>query len=199
MTSVDYLLHFMLSMFLIVGVYQFYFWCQRRSLVPPRELKLPWDDCIPFRPHWVWVYSGLYYPVILYLNAIIESSRAFVHVAGSYLLLLLLQMVFFLAVPVMTPHHWRQLSEGSTVSEQLLALVQRYDAPGNCFPSMHTSVAMLTAMHLHPSVGPLAYLFPTLIGASCVFTKQHYLLDVPFGAVLGWVVFEAYARLLAGW
>jgi membrane-associated phospholipid phosphatase len=35
-----------------------------------------------------------------------------------------------------------------------------------------------------------------LIGLSCLFTKQHYVIDVPAGATLGWLVFQAY-RLAA--
>jgi hypothetical protein len=27
---------------------------------------------------------------------------------------------------------------------------------------------------------------PALIALSCVLTKQHYLIDLPFGALLGW-------------
>jgi membrane-associated phospholipid phosphatase len=57
---------------------------------------------------------------------------------------------------------------------------------------MHTSVATLTAIHLYPSLGSWAWLFPVLIGLSCLFTKQHYVVDVPAGAVLGWVTFEVF-------
>jgi hypothetical protein len=28
-----------------------------------------------------------------------------------------------------------------------------------------------------------------LIGLSCLFTKQHYLADIPAGLALGWVTF----------
>jgi hypothetical protein len=47
----------------------------------------------------------LYYPLILFLNLIIESPRHFTHVAMSYMVLLALQMVFFLLFPVTTPVH----------------------------------------------------------------------------------------------
>ena len=60
---------------------------------------------------------------------------------------------------------------------------------------MHVSVAMLTAMHSVATLGPLAFLFPVLIALSCVFTKQHYLIDLPFGAALGWIAFQAYCRV----
>jgi len=192
MRPIDYSVHLVLSVILIVGVYQFYFWCQRNHVVAPRELKLQIDDQIPYWPAWVWVYSFIYYPLILYLNFIVESPRHFTYIAMSYVLLLCLQMGFFLLFPVTTPERWRAYNLRRTLSERFLALVQRFDARSNSFPSMHMSVAMLTALHLQPELGTPAFAFPALIALSCVFTKQHYLADLPAGAALGWVVFRLF-------
>jgi len=192
MTPADYLMHLVLSVFLIIGVYQFYFWCQRHPLAAPREFHLAVDDWIPYQPGWVWIYSLLYYPAILYTNWVVTSAREFTHLVTSYLVLLAFQMVFFLAFPVVTPETWRARNTRRSGSERFLALVQRFDDRSNSFPSMHTSVATLTALHLYPSLGSWALSFPVIIGLSCLFTKQHYLLDVPAGAVLGWMVFRAF-------
>ena len=192
MKPLDYVIHLTLSVFLIIGVYQFYFWCQRHQLARPRELKLPIDDWIPYSPNWVWIYSFLYYPVILYINWIVESPSQFNRIAISYILLLALQMAFFLAFPVATPESWRAGSGRRSLSERFLAFVQSFDACSNCFPSMHVSVAMLTALHLYPRLGIWSVAFPLLIGLSTLFTKQHYLIDIPAGAALGWVAFYAY-------
>jgi membrane-associated phospholipid phosphatase len=191
----DYAVNLVLSVFLIVGVYQFYFWCQRNYVASPRELKLRVDEWIPYWPSWVWIYSCIYYPLILYLNFVLESSRQFTHVAMSYLLLLGLQMAFFVLFPVAIPEHWRAINRRRTLSERFLAFVQRFDARSNSFPSMHTSVAMLTALHLVPHLGAFAFAFPVLIALSCLFTKQHYVIDLPAGALLGWLTFHAYASL----
>ena len=190
MTTADYLIDLVLSVFLIVGVYQFYFWCQKNPLVPPRELRSSMDDWIPYRPGWVWIYSLLYYPAILYTNWMVESPRQFHYMAISYLVLLGFQMAFFLTFPVVTPESWRAGNGRRTGSERFLALVQRFDARSNSFPSMHTSVATLTALYLYPSLGAWAYAFPMLIGLSCLFTKQHYVVDLPAGAALGWMAFH---------
>jgi hypothetical protein len=196
MTAIDYGINLLLSVILIVGVYQFYFWCQRNHLAPPRELKLRIDDWIPYRPGWVWIYSCIYYPIILYLNFVIDSPRQFTYVATSYLLLLGLQMTFFLLFPVTTPARWREYNRRRSLSERFLALVQRFDARSNSFPSMHVSVAVLTALHLAPHLGYASFTFPVLIALSCLFTKQHYVIDVPPGALLGWSAFGAYRMLL---
>jgi membrane-associated phospholipid phosphatase len=192
MSLEDYVLDLILSVFLIVGVYQFYFWCQRNPLGQPRELRLPVDDRIPYWPSWVWIYSFLYYPAILYANALVRSHRQFIYRAVSYLVLLGFQMAFFVLFPVVTPAAWRAYNTGRTWAERFLAFVQKFDARSNSFPSMHTSVATLTALHLYPSLGIWALAFPALIGLSCLFTKQHYLLDVPAGAALGWVAFHVF-------
>src|SRR5882724_11440243 len=193
--TTDLIIQLCLSVILIIGIYQFYFWCQRNPLVAPRQLRLRIDDAIPYLPSWVWIYSCLYYPVIVYINFVTESPRHFLYLAMSYLVLLALQMAFFVVFPVATPAQWREGVVGPGRSERLLAFVQRFDARSNSFPSMHTSVAMLTALHLYPCIGASALLFPVLIGLSCVFTKQHYVVDVPAGAALGWLVFGLF-RLL---
>ncbi len=60
---------------------------------------------------------------------------------------------------------------------------------------MHTSVATLTALHLYPYVGPLVFAFPALIALSCLYTKQHYIVDLPAGALLGWFTFKLFQVL----
>jgi membrane-associated phospholipid phosphatase len=91
----------------------------------------------------------------------------------------------------MTPESWRACNQERSLSERFLAVLQRLDARSNSFPSMHVSVAMLTALYLYPSLGAVALSFPVLIGLSCLFTKQHYVVDVPAGAALGWAAFHA--------
>ncbi len=192
MTSIDHVIHLFMSVFLIFGVYQFYFWCQRQTVRTPLQFNTVLDDLIPYRPRWVWIYSFLYYPAIVYLNWLVVSPRHFNHLAMSFFLLLFMQMVFFVYLPVTTPPRWRELAQGPGLSKRFLRFVHRFDKPTNCFPSMHVSVAMLTALHAQAKIGPQAYWFPLLIALSCLFTKQHYLLDLPFGALLGWLAFAAF-------
>jgi len=193
MRAWDYAIDLALSVILIIGVYQFYFWCQRNHMRAPRELALPLDERVPYRPAWVWVYTGIYYPLILCLNFVMESPQRFTHIAASYLLLLCTQMAFFLLFPVTTPLRWRTYNQSRSLSERLLALVQRFDARSNSFPSMHVSVSTLTALHLQPHFGAITFCFPVLVGLSCLFTKQHYVLDLPPGAALGWAVYRMYS------
>lgn len=195
MTLSDHLIHLTMSVFLIFGVYQFYFWCQRQTFRPVVKFNSKIDEALPFWPVWAWVYSFLYYPAIVYLNWVVSSPRHFNHLAFSFFVLLFMQMAFFLVFPVATPDHWRDFAQGPGPSRRFLRFVQKFDKPSNCFPSMHVSVATLTALHAQPHLGPWSYAFPLLIAISCVFSKQHYLIDLPFGAALGWVAFQAFVYM----
>ena len=195
MKPIDYIINLVMSVFLIVGVYQFYFWCQRNYVARPRELKLAIDEAIPYRPRWVWIYSFLYYPVIVAINWLVTSPRHYLYVAISYMLLLAFQMTFFTFFPVATPAAWREWNQRRGRSERFLAFVQSLDARSNSFPSMHTSVATLTALHLYSGFGPWVFAFPALIGVSCLYTKQHYIVDIPAGALLGCLVFQIFQMI----
>jgi membrane-associated phospholipid phosphatase len=198
MRAQDYFVNLVLSVILIVGAYQFYFLPQRRPLRAPRSFHSPLDEAMPFWPVWSWVYSFLYYPAILYLNWLVRDARHFVMMAFSFIVLLLAQLLIFYLFPVETPRHWRSINTGESLSERFLLFVQRFDGPTNCFPSMHVSVAMMTALHAASTLGPMAYAFPALIAVSCVFTKQHYMIDLVFGALLGWGVYLGYMALIVG-
>ncbi len=195
MGIIDRIIQLIVSVFLIVGVYQFYFWCQRNHISQAREFRLSIDDQIPYRPRWVWIYSFLYYPVIVAVNWSVSSTREYLYVAISYMLLLLFQMAFFTLLPVATPVEWRTCNLLRGRSERFLAFVQSMDGRTNSFPSMHTSVATLTALHLSSAFGPLVFLFPALIAVSCLYTKQHYVIDLPAGALLGFLVFGLFKMI----
>ena len=65
MTSFDRAIEMAMTVVLIVGGYQFYFWAQRRRWFAARCLETRFDAHIAYDPRWVWVYSGLYYPMII--------------------------------------------------------------------------------------------------------------------------------------
>ena len=191
----DRLVLLSIGVFLIVGVYQFYFWCQRQRFRPTRAFGTRWDDRIPYWPAWIWIYGCLYYPIILYTVWVTPTFRSFGYLAASYFVLLAMQMACFLSYPVETPERWR-VPRPTGLSERFLAFVHSFDRRSNCFPSMHVSVAVLTACHIAPSFGPWVWAFPALIGISCLFTKQHYLIDLPPGALVGWAAWKVHLWMI---
>ncbi|HEV7763905.1 MAG TPA: phosphatase PAP2 family protein [Thermoanaerobaculia bacterium] len=200
MTTLDHVVNLSLAIVLIVGAYQFYFWCQRQTQARARFFSFRLDNTIRLRPSWVWIYSGLYYPAILIVVTSVKDLRHFNYMAFSYLVLLGIHILVFLVFPVEVPPDWRQYrASARTYSQKLLAFVQKFDATSNCFPSLHVSVATLTALHAPtgiPGGFAMPALFVVLIAASCIFTKQHYLVDIPGGLVLGWISFHLFANLL---
>jgi len=189
----DLIVYLSMCMFLIVGVYQFYFWTQNHPIKKSRSLECKLDDYFSLKPKWVWIYSGLYYPLIILVVATVENMREFNYMAMSYFVLLFMQMFFFLVFPVETPKKWRDMVKGDSKSEKMLRRVQSFDKSSNCFPSMHVSVAMLSAMHFITSsynLGLWPLLFPFTIGLSALYTKQHFIADLLPGALLGWIAFQ---------
>jgi len=192
----DYLVYFSITIILIVGIYQFYFWTQKNMFRKAKEFKATRiDGWFKMKPQWVYIYSGLYYPVIVLLIYVVDDMRQFNYMAISFFMLMLMQMVFFIIVPVVTPIHWRNLPEDKSLSVRFLSLVQRFDQRSNCFPSMHVSVATLTTLHLinnDPFFAPWAWIFPILIALSALYTKQHYFYDLVPGAILGCIAFKGF-------
>jgi len=202
MSVLDHVVHLLMAIVLIVGGYQFYFLVQRSHLGEPIEFVSKIDDKIPFRPGWVWIYSGLYYPIILLLVFTLRTFSQFSYTVFSFITLLIMQLTAFFFFPVKIPEHWRNYDRERSLSSRFLGLVHSYDGLPNSIPSMHVSVATLTAFHLYQNMSLeigayslLAFLFPLLIAISALFTKQHYVVDLAPGALVGYINYEIYALL----
>lgn len=206
MNGWERLLEMAITVVLIVGGYQFYFWAQRQTFRPARYIVTRWDGLIRFDPRWVWIYSGLYYPMILLAALSTPDWPSYALTVGSFLVLLAIQVSIFVTLPVAIPVVWRSNPDVMIArarfprSMRMLDLVWSYDKLRNSMPSMHVSVATmvdLTIWQNWPIMGYVGGLFPILIGVSALRTKQHYVLDVVPGAVTGALVFFGW-RYLTG-
>ena len=198
MILTDRILELFITVVLIVGGYQFYFWAQRQTFRDARYFETAWDNLIRFDPRWVWIYSGLYYPMILLAALSVPSWEAYAYCVGCFLTLLAVQVTFFVSWPVAIPSEWRtDVQVGAARlryprSMRMLDLVWSYDKLRNSLPSMHVSVAMMVDLTIGtnwPAAGWVGLAFPLLIAASALKTKQHYCIDVIPGAILGALVF----------
>lgn len=194
MDAFDRILEIFITIVLIIGGYQFYFWAQRQRIYKPRYLITRFDNMIHFDPRWIWIYSGLYYPMML-LAALAQSTwEAYAMTVGGFLFLLAIQMYFFLCHPVAIPAEWRKKARKNRVSRKyhrsmrFVELVWSFDSARNSMPSMHVSVATmvdLTISQTYPNFIFVGWLFPVLIGTSALKIKQHYIVDLLPGALLG--------------
>jgi len=204
MRPVDYFICLVSSAVMIIGGYQFYFFVQRNHFREAREFDTRFDDRVPFWPSWVWIYAVLYYPIILLLVFAQTSFRSFNYTAFSYLVLLAMHFAVFFFYPVRIPDRWRVYDVNGSLSLRMLAFVHRFDKMANSIPSMHVSVATLSAIHMQDqfaaSLGPwlpVVWLFPVAISLSAIFTKQHYLYDILPGAGFGWLAWLVTRWLLS--
>lgn len=198
MTPFDRILEVVITIVLIIGGYQFYFWAQRQRIYKPRYLTTRVDKMISFDPRWIWIYSGLYYPMMVLAALSQLNWEAYATTVGGFLFLLMMQMYFFLRHPVAVPAVWREnarklsISRKSPRSMRFVELVWSYDNARNSMPSMHVSVATmvdLTISQAYPNFIFVGWLFPVLIGASALKIKQHYVVDLVPGAIIGAIAF----------
>ena len=189
----------LVGLIVILGCYEVYFIFQRITHSTYRSLETVFDRWFPYRPEWVWIYSFFYYGVLISLVLTFRTYADFVFTTASYVVLLGIQIAIFAALPVSTPSAWRHQGPPRSISERLLMFVQRIDATSNCFPSMHTSVAILTALqlHRHTSISlQWTLLYPLLIGLSALFTKQHFFVDILAAFVVGAIPYLWYLRVV---
>lgn len=173
----------------IVGSYQLFFWVEyNNTSFPLRNFHTALDDKIPFIPSFIWIYSFSYYAAIGLVASTIPSLAVGVEYIFGGLILLTVQCLLFYFLPSSVPKAWRKYKRESSAA-RFLGLVQSLDNGRNCMPSMHMSVATYVSLLLTPVIGPYAYILIVLIGISCVFVKQHMILDLLPGVLLGWLVY----------
>ena len=190
LSKMEYLVFSSLLAVVITGAYQLFFWVQRNNhRFKTRMMKIRIDDFIPFWPRWIWIYSFLYYVMIGGVVASIKSLEEGVYLIFGGLVLLLMQVTLFYFFPATTPPDYRQF-EVNTISTRYLKFVQGVDNGRNCMPSMHCSVAMYIALILYPTLGIGSIIFLVLISVSCLLVKQHMIMDIAPGLLLGWVAFQ---------
>jgi membrane-associated phospholipid phosphatase len=195
MTLFDRAIEIAMTVVLIIGGYQFYFWAQRRTWFRARCMATRLDAIVTYDPRWVWVYSGLYYPMIIAAALSVSTWRDYAQAVGCFLSLLAVQVAIFVVWPTDVPPEWRvahRIGWDGTWSQRFLDLVWSFDKLRNSLPSMHVSMATmvdLTIWREWPTLGHAGIAFPILIAVSAVKTKQHYVADVVPGAALGAAVF----------
>src|SRR5215510_2366886 len=114
-------------------------------------------------------------------GVVLENDREVNRIFYTAHVQLLVSLVFFVFFPVRMP---RELFYGAHVYNWADAFWRWFDAPNNCFPSLHVSnILLLLQFHwrrphrvLHGGLG-------IAIIASTVLVKQHYLVDLLGGAI----------------
>ena len=158
------------------------------------------DRWIPLVPAWAYVYGAIYSVAVVPLF-IVRDARVLRRVALGFMAINLLAGLVFLAFPTrMERPEWVGLPAGS-FTQWSMGLIYALDPPVNCLPSLHVANAFYVgsvARSFDRRVGRFMFALAFLIAFSTLLVKQHYLLDVVSGALLGCGI----ARLAiprAGW
>lgn len=153
------------------------------------------DHIIPLSPWWIWIYISYYFFLIAaYLTARQDNANQIFY---SYLASAAISTIIFFLFPTLIDRSLYPLTDTTSLSGWMLALIRTTDAPLNCLPSMHIAMTTIAA-------GTFArertwYTWPAVIWALLIFystmaTKQHYWWDVVTGFALGLFVFGFFDR-----
>ena len=157
--------------------------------LPTHVMTCPLDARIPFSPPWVAVYF-LSFPFWLQGGLHItcqEKPRAYRFTAGCILALLISGAVFLIWPGTME----RPEVTGTGFFDNWVRLLYRIDTPTNLFPSLHV---LLTYCCWRGTLGceriprwyrGFAFVFFLLVCCTVLLVKQHAIIDVPAGIVVG--------------
>ncbi len=150
--------------------------------------SLPLDEHIPFVPLFLIPYIGcfVHWAATFYLVYRTRNgcSRLFPAAMMGYIA----AFAVFLIYPTTII---RPLEETEGVWAFIYGMVCAVDAPLNLFPSVHCMVAFLCAACTHKAegisrwYGYMSAIMCVIVCASTVLVKQHFILDVLGGVVLG--------------
>ena len=154
-----------------------------RSVLSPSWLVTPLDAALPVIPSAVWLYVS-WYPAsgLVLFTGRPTLRRSYI----SYAVAFIVCLACYVAAPVAIA---RPAIEGRGISAILLRAVYAADQPTNLFPSFHGAVAAILLSLRPPSriVRVALVCWMVAICIACVLTKQHYVLDVVAGLVVGLV------------
>lgn len=147
------------------------------------QLETLLDRQVPFVPAFIFVYAAYY--LWLGLPLVIARSRdQFYRAVTALLLMQVLALFVFVAYPT---HIDRPDVLGTGVAAWLVRQLYAIDRGFNLLPSLHVAHAIFVAGFARavvPRWFPVVALGSALISASTVLVKQHYVLDIPAGAML---------------
>jgi len=195
LTFLNCLSLYVILTFVVVGGYQLFFWAQNFSQkFPARSMETKLDGYIPFIPQFSWCYSFIYYLLIGLTTISFKSMEQAAVVIFGGVVVLALGCLIYCFFPVKCPISYRSFS-AKCASTRFLKFIHHYDKGRACMPSMHCAICSYVCAFLFPVIGDLSYAFVALIALSCLFVKQHQILDIVPGILLGlavnWVIVPA--------
>lgn len=135
------------------------------------------DRGVPFLPWTIAVYLSqfAFMFVALWLSPTSEALRKML---TAIAIATLISAAIFIV--------WPSAIERPAAPGPAFATLYLFDVPTNCFPSLHVALAMIAAaMWPHTPTRALAWVWALAIAASTLTTRQHVILDVAAGVIVG--------------
>ena len=184
------------TVFWIAAFFIGYFWVLRNPIAEITVMPLTaLDHWLAFRPEALVLYVSLWVYVSL-PPALVKNFRELFSFGVATLAMSLIGLGIFLFWPTAVPAFVFDVS-----GNPLLSILKGMDLTGNACPSLHVSFAVFSGIWMHRilrevqspgAVLVLNWLWCAGIVYSTVATRQHVVLDVLAGMVLGFAVAAAH-------
>jgi len=151
------------------------------------DVSLWFEKDIPFVPYMIIGYSFVFLLVAI-LFLVIDNMPDFWDMCIRFFNMSLLCFIIFLIFPVKMTLRPEVTMTDDWITE-LVCFYFWIDHPYNLFPSMHLSASFFSAfycMRKGPVLGTITMIMALIVGVSVVLLKQHYIMDVVAGFVVGW-------------
>jgi membrane-associated phospholipid phosphatase len=158
-------------------------------------LYTEWELAIPFVPAMIYGYASIAFLLALPLLYLDEARmRA---LAKAFALVTLIAGLCFLLVPAHLAHPRPAYVAGYNA---VYSMLYQADLPHNTVPSLHIAYSTLIVLAIGGMPGArrpgrtavVLYAWLVLMCASVLLVRQHHLLDVASGLVLGWLCHRRY-------
>jgi membrane-associated phospholipid phosphatase len=165
----------------------------------PFNVWVPIDDAFPLIPGWAWVYVVAWLALMFGLVGwyVWENRNEWAHVRAFLIAVLVMQFsgwAILYAVPTYFP---RPELAPELIESSLIWRIYSTDPPTYKLPSLHMASILLAAWFFCRRPAVWRYVVGAgavvLIGFSVMYTKQHGVIDLVTGLLLGW------ATCYVGW
>jgi hypothetical protein len=180
---VDYYILMVLLVYLVIGVYQQYFWTKtnkirKETIIPQTPIDHYVHSLFAINDSWTYIYNFIYYFVF---GLIIISIKSYKHFAtlifGGIAMMTGLSAIWYLYPNI--------VKNRMVTDNYFLQKTQIIDNnTNNACPSAHVVFSMYAFYLLRNVVGYLpAVIVPILVSISCLTTTQHVSTDIFFGVL----------------
>ena len=116
----------------------------------------------------------------------------------SYIIVVAISILFFQLLPIGYPREFYPLPYDNTFTINTFRKLRFFDSPLNCFPSLHVSLCFLFSfgfLNENKKAFLFTFILTCLISASTLTTKQHYIIDIIAGFILGTSAYFTVSKL----